>query len=323
MSTAVASRRLRRSDTLRRLVRTHSLAPHHVVAPLLVTDDDSRAESSRTLPGMARVRLHDAPAVARRLRDAGVGGILLFGVPAARRADGAGAWDHDGVVPRTIRAIRDSGNASVIIADVCLCPYTEDGACGIAEGADVSDEATRPLIARASVAYARAGATLVAPSGMIDGGVAAIRQALDEDAHGHVGILAYAVKHASSLYGPFRDVARSSPRTGSRQTLQLDPANQRDALREAAADVAEGADVLMVKPALTNLDTLVHLRARFPDVPLAAYHVSGEYAQVRAAAARGWLVERDAILEQLIAVRRAGADLIVTYAAEEVTRWIA
>ncbi|MGQ0764841.1 MAG: porphobilinogen synthase [Gemmatimonadota bacterium] len=322
MNAAPAVRRLRVTAALREMLREVDIRTRHLVAPLFVTDDALLASAPADLPGLARVHVDEVVAAVDRLRDLGLRGALLFGVPARRDEDGSGAWRPDGVVPRAIRAIRTAHPEFMLAADVCLCPCRLDGSCAVPGPDGPSDAATRPRIAAAAVACAQAGASLVAPSGMIDGAVGAIRSALDETGSGTVGILAYSVKHESALYGPFRDAARSTPRPGARTGLQLDPANSRDAIREVDADVAEGADIVMVKPALSNLDTLARIRARHPGVPLAAYHVSGEYAQIRAAALRGWITERDVLLEQMTALRRAGADLVVTYAAEALAGWL-
>jgi porphobilinogen synthase len=315
-------RRLRATAPLRDLFREQRVHSHDLIAPLFVTDDRTLAGPLGALPGVYRHHIDGIVDAAGEIAASGVRGVILFGVPGRKDEVGSGAWDEEGVVTRSIRAIRAAGIDLAIVADVCLCQYTTHGHCGVlADGRVINDE-TLVLLARTSAAYAAAGASLVAPSGMMDGAVGAIRQSLDADGFGDVGILAYAVKHASALYGPFREAARSTPAVGDRRSYQLDPANGREALREAATDLAEGADVIMVKPALTNLDTLVRLRLAHPGTPLAAYEVSGEYAMVQAAAAQGWLHERDASLEILTAIKRAGADLIITYRAVAATRWI-
>ena len=315
-------RRLRQSAALRDLMRETRLHPHDLVAPIFVTDASSLVGPIENLPGIRRYSVDEVATAIDEIVSSGVRAIILFGVPAEKDDVGSSAWRADGVIVRAIRAVREAHADVVIIADVCLCQYTTHGQCSVLVDGKPSNDETLPRLAEASVAYAAAGATLVAPSGMMDGAVSAIRYALDETGHNDVGILAYTVKHASAFYGPFRDAARSAPSAGNRESHQLDPANAREALREAEADVAEGADIIMVKPALTNLDTLVRLRSAHPNIPLAAYEVSGEYAMQRAAVDRGWLSERPAALESLTAIKRAGADLIITYRAAQVAHWL-
>jgi porphobilinogen synthase len=287
-----------------------------------VTDDPRLAGVVETLPGVVRHGVDAVVDAVGAVAETGVRGVILFGVPGQKDDVGSPAWDDDGVIPRAIRAICEADIDVAVVADVCLCQYTTHGHCGVVSNRRILSDATLDALVRASLAYARAGATFVAPSGMMDGAVARIRHALDEGGRDDVGILAYAVKHASALYAPFRDAARSAPVNGDRRTHQLDPANRREALREAASDLTEGADVLMVKPALTNLDTLARLRHAHPATPLAAFEVSGEYAMLQAAVERGWLVEQQAVMETLTAIKRAGADLIVTYRAAAVARWL-
>ncbi|MCC6318290.1 MAG: porphobilinogen synthase [Gemmatimonadaceae bacterium] len=324
MTTPVFARhtRLRRTPALRALLRETQLEPRRFIAPVFVTDDDALAGPIAGLPGIARYPVRDVAAAVAAIDALGVGGILLFGVPGRKDDDGSGAVSPDGVVARALATIRGVAPGLVIAVDVCRCQFAPDGQCAVMGNGGIDTDASLDWIGRASVAAANAGATLVAPSGMIDGAVQQIRGALDRHGHGDVGILSYAVKHASGLYGPFREAARSAPGQGDRRSHQLDPSNAREALREAASDVGEGADILMVKPALTNLDTLVRLRATYPGTPLAAFEVSGEYAMVRAAADRGWLDERTVALEALTAVVRAGADIVVTYRAVEAARWL-
>ena len=257
----------------------------------------------------------------RELVAAGVGGVLLFGVPDDKDARGSGAADPDGPVPMALRAIRKAELNLVLIADVCMCEYTSHGHCGILAGEEVDNDATLPLLAEAAVAYAAAGADIVAPSAMMDGQVAALREGLDEYGHTTTAVMAYASKAASSLYGPFREAAGSTPSFGDRRAYQMDFANGREALREMELDADEGADILMVKPALTSLDLLAEARGRF-DLPLAAYHVSGEAAMIEAAAANGWIDRRGVALESLTAIARAGATVIITYFALDAARWL-
>ena len=321
-NTFARHRRLRRTPALRDLMRETRLHPHDLVAPIFVTDAPALVGPVDNLPGVRRHHVDEVAVAAGEVAASGIRAVILFGVPAEKDELGSAAWRDDGVIVRAVHAAREAHPDLAIIADVCLCQYTTHGGCSVfVEGRPSNDE-TLLHLAKASVAYAAAGATLVAPSGMMDGAVSAIRTALDENKHADVGILAYAVKHASAFYGPFRDAARSAPSAGNRESHQLDPANPREALREAAGDVAEGADIIMVKPALTNLDTLVRLRDAHPSTPLAAYEVSGEYAMLQAAADRGWLNERSAALESLTAIKRAGADLIITYRATKTAQWL-
>jgi porphobilinogen synthase len=265
--------------------------------------------------------------VARRAEEAarlGLGAVLLFGIPAQKDDDGTGAWAAEGVVPQAVRAIKAAVPDLVVITDVCLCEYTSYGHCGLVrEGGDVLNDESVELLGRAAVAYANAGADIVAPSAMLDGMVAGVRDALDVAKFEHTPIMSYSAKYASSFYGPFRDAAQGAPKFGDRRSHQMDAANAREALKESALDVDEGADILMVKPALSYLDVIRATRDRFPDLPLAAYNVSGEYAMVKAAAERGWLDERATALEILTGIRRAGADMIITYHASDAARWLA
>jgi len=315
------TRRLRASPALRRLVRETRLTPAAFVAPVFVVSGHDRHEPIASLPGQARLSPDRVVLLARELAELGVGGLLLFGVPEEKDARGTGAADPDGPVPTALRALRATDLPLALMADVCLCEYTSHGHCGvIADGRVVNDE-TLPLLAEAAVAYAAAGADIVGPSAMMDGQVAAIRSGLDGRGFIDVGIVAYACKHASAFYGPFRDAAGSAPSFGDRRGYQMDAANGREALREMAIDAAEGADMLMVKPALTSLDLLVKARKRF-DLPLAAYQVSGELAMIEAAAERGWIDRRAAALETLTAITRAGADVVITYFAAAASRWL-
>lgn len=315
-------RRLRASPARRSLVRETRLHPGRLVAPLFVVPGRGRREPIPSMPGHARLSPDLAVVTAHELAALGVGGVMLFGIPDAKDPAGAAAADPEGPVPSTLRAIRDAGLPLVLAADVCLCEYTTHGHCGVLDGERVDNDGTLPRLAEAAVVYAAAGADLVAPSAMMDGQVRAIREALDEAGFADTAILAYAAKHASALYGPFREAADSAPAFGDRRSYQMDPANAREALRELELDAAEGADILMVKPALTSLDVLARARERF-DLPLAAYQVSGELAMIEAAAERGWLDRRRAVLECLTAIARAGADVIVTYFAADAARWLA
>jgi porphobilinogen synthase len=314
-------RRLRATAAGRALVRETRLTPRQLVAPVFLVPGRHRREAIPSLAGHERLSPDLAVEHARRLAELRVGGLLLFGVPDAKDDVGHGAADPDGPVPETLRLLRDAELPMVLIADVCLCEYTSHGHCGVLDGQKVDNDRTLPLLAAAAVAYAEAGADIVAPSAMMDGQVAALRSGLDEAGHPGAAIMAYASKHASFLYGPFREAAGSTPAFGDRRSYQMDPANGREAMREMALDAEEGADLLMVKPAITSLDLLAHAHERF-DLPLAAYQVSGEYAMIQAAARNGWLDGRGAALETLTAIRRAGADVIMTYFAEVAAGWL-
>ena len=315
-------RRLRRTPALRRLVRETTLDPGDLVYPLLVVEGRGRTPVP-SMPGIDQLPLAALEAEAHELAELGIGAVLLFGIPAAKDPRGLESHADDGVVQQAVRTLRAASPELVVVTDVCLCEYTDHGHCGLvdADGYVLNDE-TLEVLARIAVSHAEAGADVVAPSGMIDGMVGAIRAALDADGHEQVAILSYAVKYASAFYGPFRDAAEGAPAFGDRRSHQLDVANAREAELEAALDVAEGADALMVKPALGYLDLVRRVSERFPELPLAAYNVSGEYAMVKAAAANGWLDERETVLEILTSIRRAGADLVVTYHAREAARWL-
>jgi len=314
-------RRLRGSAAMRAIVRETRLAPQQLVMPMFVIEGHDREQPIPSLPGHSRLSSDRAVALGRDLAKLGVGGVLLFGIPEAKDDEGRAAADPRGPVAATLRAMREADLPLVLAADVCLCEYTTHGHCGIIVGGDVDNDATLPLLAEAAVTYARAGADLVGPSAMMDGQVAAIREGLDEAGHQGTAIVAYSSKAASAFYGPFREAAGSAPAFGDRRGYQMDFANGREALREMELDAAEGADILMVKPAVTSLDLLARARARF-DLPLAAYHVSGEVAMLEAAAARGWIDRRAAALETLTAIARAGADIVITYLAADAARWL-
>ena len=314
--------RLRRTAALRGLVRETRLDPARLVLPVFIDANADVPVPIASLPGHTRWPVSRVDELAERAAGAGLGGLLLFGLPETKDERGASAADPFGPVPAAIRAIRKMSAELALIADVCLCEYTSHGHCGVvrADGT-IDNDATLPLLADAARAYADAGADLVAPSDMMDGRVAAIRAALDASGHEDTAILSYAAKFASSFYGPFREAADCAPAFGDRNAYQMDPANRREALAELAADAAEGADALMVKPAGLYLDVIAAARQRF-DLPIAAYQVSGEYAAIHAAAEQGWLDRRRAVLESLVAIARAGADMIVTYFALEVAPWL-
>jgi len=314
-------RRLRANPQLRELVRETRLHPAQLVAPIFVVSGRGRREEISSLKGHARLSPDLAVAEAVRLAGLGVGGVLLFGIPDSKDARGEGAADETGPVPETLRKLKAEKVSLVLAADVCLCEYTTHGHCGVLDGDRIDNDATLPLLAEAAIAYAEAGADIVAPSAMMDGQVAALRAGLDAGGFDGTAIIAYASKHASVFYGPFREAAGSTPGFGDRKSYQMDPANGREAMRELELDAQEGADVLMVKPALTSLDLLATARDRF-DLPLAAYQVSGEAAMIEAAAERGWIDRRGAVLESLTSIVRAGASIVVTYFAADVAGWM-
>ena len=319
---SVRLRRLRSSDPLRRLVRETRLGRDDLVLPLFAVEGQGVREPVGSMPGVERLSADQIAEECKRVADLGIPAVILFGIPAAKDARGSGADDPDGIVQRAVAAAKRAAPELCVITDVCLCEYTDHGHCGLLEGEQVTNDPSLARLAATALSHARAGADVVAPSDMMDGRVGAIRQALDGAGFESLPILAYAAKYASAFYGPFRDAAESTPAFGDRRGYQMDPPNRREALREMELDLAEGADVLMVKPALPYLDVLAEARRRF-DVPLAAYHVSGEYAMLMAAAARGWLDGPRAMLETLVAIKRAGADFILTYAAKEIAARLA
>ncbi len=314
---ATRMRRLRASESLRALVRETSLTPQSLVAPLFVCHGENVRRPIASMPGHAQISVDQAVEKARKLASLGVGGLILFGIPAKKDPEGREAYDPEGIVPRAFRAIKDAEPDILLWADVCLCEYTDHGHCGIVRDGVVDNDRTLPLLARAAVAYAEAGADIVAPSDMMDGRVGAIRKALDQAGHAGIPIVAYSAKYASGFYGPFREAAESAPQFGDRRGYQMDPANSDEALREVALDLEEGADAVMVKPALPYLDVIRRVKDRF-QVPVVAYNVSGEFAMIKAAAQLGWLDGERVAIESLTSIRRAGADVIITYFAEEI-----
>jgi len=313
-------RRLRRTAALRDLVRETELSPARLIAPLFVA---SAAAPIEAMPGVSRLTISGAVEAAGELLALGVRGVLLFGIPDHKDAEGSGAWDEEGAVQLAVRAIKAAHPSLVVITDVCLCEYTSHGHCGVVrDDGTIDNDASLELLARTATSHARAGADVIAPSDMMDGRVGAIRAELDAEGFAELPILAYAAKFASAYYGPFREAAGSTPAFGDRRSYQLDPANAREALRETELDIAEGADIVMVKPALAYLDVIAAVRA-MTRLPLAAYNVSGEYAMVKAAVASGAFDERSIVLETLTAIRRAGADMIITYHAKDAARWLA
>jgi porphobilinogen synthase len=314
-------RRLRRTPTWRRLVRETRLSVDDLVLPLFVREGEGVREPIPSMPGCSRLSVDALVEEAGEVQRLGIPGIILFGIPAAKDERGSQGYDPQGIVPRAVRAVKDAVPDLLVWADVCLCEYTSHGHCGVVEDGRVLNDPTVELLAKAAVAYADAGADAVCPSDMMDGRVGAIRRALDARGLTETVIVSYAAKYASAFYGPFRDAAGSAPAFGDRRAYQMDPANAHEALREIELDVAEGADIVMVKPALAYLDIVHEAAARFA-VPIAAYNVSGEYSMVKAAAAAGWLDERATVLETLGSIRRAGAKILLTYHAKEVARWI-
>ena len=315
-------RRLRRTSGLRRAFAETRLSPSDLIAPLFVKEGLEESFPISSMPGHSQHTIESAVKEARELADRGIAGVILFGVPSAKDDLGSEAWNPHGVSQAALRALKDElGDGHIVIADLCLCEYTSYGHCGILAGETVDNDPTIAAYGRIAVAQAEAGADVVAPSGMMDGQVGAIRAALDDAGHSGIPILAYTAKYASSFYGPFREAAEGAPQFGDRRSYQQDPANFTEALREAALDVAEGADALMVKPALGYLDVLRAVKDEF-GLPTAAYNVSGEYSMLLAAAERGWIDERAATLEALTSIRRAGADLVITYHAKKAAEWL-
>ncbi len=316
-------RRLRRSAPLRQLVAETRLDPRDFVYPLFVTHGSGVRDEIPSMPGQYQLSLDQLAGEARELRELGIPAVLLFGLPPSKDALGTGAYDNDGIVQQAVRALKDADPSLLVICDVCLCEYTDHGHCGIVSPTgEIENDSTLELLARTAVSQADAGADMVAPSDMMDGHTAALRAALDDAGHPSTPVMAYAAKFASAFYGPFRVAADSAPQFGDRRSYQMDPPNAREALREIESEIEEGADVVMVKPAIPYLDVLSQARQSF-DLPLAAYNVSGEYAMIKAAAANGWIDGRAATLELLTGIKRAGADIIITYHAKEAARWLA
>lgn len=329
---AVRPRRLRHTPAIRAMVRETELSPHDFIYPLFVTHGQHIRQPISSMPGVFQLSVDQLAQEAEALATLDVPAVVLFGLPAIKDPVGVENYADDGIVQQAIRTLKEANPDLVVVTDVCLCEYTDHGHCGIlndpshhhahlAEGYVLNDE-TLDVLGRVAVSHAAAGADIVAPSGMMDGMVAAIRTALDGQDFTHISIMSYAVKYASGFYGPFRDAADGAPKFGDRKTHQMDPANAREALREAAIDVQEGADFLMVKPALAYLDVIHRLHTTFPEFPLVAYNVSGEYSMIKAAAANGWLDEETVVLEKLIGIKRAGADLIITYHAKDAAQWL-
>lgn len=321
MQSFIRHRRLRANEAIRRMVREHHLRVEDLIYPIFVIEGDNIKEEIPSMPGVYHFSLDRLNEEMDEVVQLGIPSIIVFGVPAEKDECGTQA-DHDhGIVQKAIRQIKEKYPSLYVMADTCLCQYTSHGHCGIVEDGEILNDPSLERLVATAVSQAKAGADMIAPSNMMDGYVYAIRQGLDEAGYEHIPILSYAVKYASSFYGPFRDAAHSTPQFGDRRSYQMDPANAREAMREAASDLAEGADMLMVKPGLAYLDVIYRVKERF-DLPVVAYNVSGEYSMVKAAALNGWVDEEKVVMETLLGFKRAGADLILTYHAKDVARWL-
>ncbi len=315
-------RRLRRTEELRSMVRETSFGVENLIYPLFVVPGKGVRNEISSMPGCYQFSVDQLVEEAKGLQDLGIKSVILFGIPEKKDASGSQAWAKSGIVQRAVEALKKEAPGLLVTTDVCLCEYTSHGHCGLLSENDVDNDATLELLAKAALSHARAGADMVAPSDMMDGRVGAIRDVLDENGYENIPIMAYSVKYASAFYGPFREAAESAPEFGDRRSYQMDPANKREALREAALDVEEGADILMVKPAMPYLDIIHMLRQEFT-LPIAAYHVSGEYAAIKAASAQGWLDEERVVWETILSIRRAGADIVITYFAKDIAKALA
>ena len=320
---ATRMRRMRRTEALRGLVRETELSPAHLIQPAFVVTGEDVREEVPSMPGIERLSISNLVEEAGEIAEAGIGALMLFGIPGVKDEVGSGAYDDEGIVQMAVRALKEAHPALVVITDVCLCEYTSHGHCGVmrAGSREVDNDLTVELLAKTAISHAAAGADAVAPSDMMDGRIGSIRYQLDEEGHSSVPIVAYSAKYASAFYGPFREAASSTPEFGDRRGYQMDPANAAEAVREAELDLDEGADMLMVKPALPYLDVVRRVKEA-TGAPVAAYQVSGEYSMLKAAAANGWIEERVAVVEALTSIRRAGADAIVTYYAKEAAAWL-
>ncbi|WP_079530423.1 porphobilinogen synthase [Halobacillus hunanensis] len=314
-------RRLRKTESMRSLVRETYLHKEDLIYPIFVVEGDRIKNAVASMPGVHQVSLDYLGEEMTELEQLGVRSVIVFGVPNEKDAVGTQAYHHEGIVQQAIRYIKKEHTSLTVIADTCLCQYTDHGHCGVIRNGDIANDESLELITRTAVSQAEAGADVIAPSNMMDGFVAAIRKGLDEAGYSQIPVMSYAVKYASAFYGPFRDAAHSSPQFGDRRSYQMDPANRLEALREAESDIEEGADFLIVKPALSYLDIMRELKDRY-HLPLVAYNVSGEYSMIKAAAQNGWVNEQEIVLEKLTSMKRAGADLIVTYFAKDVARYL-
>ncbi len=314
-------RRLRSSETMRRMVRETRISAEEMIYPIFVIEGEDIKNPIPSMPEVFQYSIDRMDEVLDKVKDAGVAGVMIFGIPAEKDEMGSQAYAPDGITQRAIRHIKERYPEMLVIADVCLCEYTSHGHCGLVDGCHILNDETLPLLAKMSVTLAQAGADIIAPSDMMDGRVAAIRQALDENGFVHVPILAYSAKFASGYYGPFRDAAHSAPQFGDRRSYQMDVCNKREALREIADDIEEGADMYIIKPALAYLDVVEAASHRF-DLPIAVYNVSGEYAMVKAASQMGWIDEKRIVMENLIAMKRAGATILITYHALDAANWL-
>lgn len=324
--TTLRPRRLRRNPILRAMTRETHLQVADLIQPIFVKEGLTANAPISTMPGQSQLALNRLADEVRGIADLGIPAVLLFGIPRVKTSQAEASYAADGIVPRALKVIKDAAPNLLVITDLCFCSYTDHGHCGIVNDRtgrmDLDDDATLALLQKQAIVHAQAGSDVVAPSGMVDGMVRTIRAGLDGENLQHIPILSYSAKFASGLYGPFREAAQGAPQYGDRATYQLDPANAREAMRESALDHAEGADMLMVKPASAYLDIIYQTKQRFPELPLAAYHVGGEYVMVKAAAERGWIDEQRVMMEVLTGIKRAGADMIITYAAKDVARWI-
>lgn len=314
-------RRLRKTTNLRRMVSETTLSMNDLIYPIFVDEGIKKAVEVKSMPGVTRIPLSDVAAMVQKVEDAGVPGVIFFGIPTEKDAIGSGGWDDEGIVQRAVRAAKKACPDMIVIADTCFCEYTDHGHCGVLHGEEVDNDATLSNLQKEAVSYAKAGVDIVAPSGMMDGMIKAIRQGLDAAGFQDTPIMSYAVKYASGYFGPFRDAADSTPSFGDRAQYQMDPANRREAIKEALLDVEEGADMLMVKPALAYMDIIREVKDA-TQLPMAVYNVSGEYAMVKAAAANGWIDEKRVVLETMLSFKRAGADMILTYHALDVAAWL-
>lgn len=315
-------RRLRGSDAIRRMVRETKLSVDDLIYPLFVTYEKQARTPISSMPGQFQLSVDELAREVQEVQKLGIPAVILFGLPEHKDATGSDSYDEHGIIQTAVRAVKETVSDLLVITDVCFCEYTDHGHCGVIKDNYVDNDATLELLVKQAVSHARAGADMIAPSGMMDGMIGALREGLDAAAFETLPIMSYAIKYASAFYGPFRDAVESAPKFGDRRTHQMDPANAVEAMREAELDVEEGADLLMVKPALSYLDVIRRVKERF-DLPLAAYNVSGEYAMVKAAAQKGWIDEKAITLELLTSMKRAGADLILTYHAKDVARWLA